>query len=134
LLGSNVAVASQKDVNISTMNKARELFAKGKLIESIEEYNKVSRSSDFWIDSLEEKAWAYVRLNDFGKALAELKSIVNPMFISFVSPEAVMLSAFIDLKTCNYKGVFEKINIYKKEMLPRVEALENIVSGSDTSY
>lgn len=125
-LSTNSAFA--KDANISTINQARKLYALNKLDEAIQIYNQIPKTSEFWVEATEEKAWAYVRKNDFGQALAELKSILNPVFLPFVGPEAIMLAAFIDLKTCNYKGVFEKIALYKQQMIPRVEALEAIVN------
>jgi hypothetical protein len=124
----SLAASTGKDQNIATINQARQLYGKGKIEESLRVYSQIPKTSEFWVEATEEKAWAYVRLNQFDKALAELKSILNPVFLPFVGPEAIMLAAFIDLKTCNYKGVFEKIALYKKEMLPRVESLELISS------
>lgn len=123
-----LAAPASKDQNVATINEARQLYGKGKLEDALKVYSKIPKTSEFWVEAAEEKAWAHVRLNQFDKALAELKSVLNPVFLPFVGPEAIMLAAFIDLKTCNYKGVFEKIALYKKEMLPRVEALEAIRS------
>jgi len=118
------------DKDLQNMNKARKLFEKNKITEAIETYNQVSKNSDFWTDSMEEKAWAHTKSQDYDKALAELKSIFNPVFLPFAGPETIMLASFIDYKICNYKGVFEKIKIYKETMLPRVEALEALVRNT----
>ncbi|MCB0349301.1 MAG: hypothetical protein KDD37_10735, partial [Bdellovibrionales bacterium] len=133
-LANKANALSLGNQNINTLNSARKLYAKNKIEESIKEYNKVPKISEFWIEATEEKAWAYVRLGKYDQALSQLKSIINPVFIPFVGPEAIMLATFIDLKTCNYKGVFDKIKLYKNEMLPRVEALESIIKDPKSDF
>ncbi len=131
---SHASAGSSKNENIAALNIARSLYAKNKLDKSIEEYNKIPKQSEFWIEATEEKAWAYVRQGNYDNALSELKSIINPVFMPFVGPEALMLATFIDLKTCNYKGVFDKIKLFKNEMLPRVEALEEIIKNPKSEF
>ncbi len=120
---------SSLNKNLLYLTLGRLQYQKNNLPQAVEAYNKVEKESDYWIDALEEKAWAYTRSQDYNKALAELKSILNPIFINLASPEAVMLAAFVDLKICNYKGVAEKIPLFKKLMLPKVEGLEALVKN-----
>lgn len=122
--GQVFAASRSKSTELLTLNKARSLYAKNKLKDAIAVYDKIPKSSDYWVEAIEEKAWAYTRMQDYEKALAQLKSILNPVFLPYVGPESIMLASFIDLKICNYKGVFDKIKLFKNEMLPRVEALE----------
>lgn len=110
------------------MSQARGLYEKGKLDKAIETYSKIQASSDFWLESLEERAWAHTRKGDFESALADLHSITSPVFAPQVGPETYMLSTFVSLKICAYKDVVKKINHFKKMILPRVETLENIVN------
>lgn len=110
------------------MSQARDLYEKGKLDKAIETYSKIHASSDFWLESLEERAWAHTRKGDFESALADLHSITSPVFAPQVGPETYMLSTFVSLKICAYKDVVKKINHFKKMILPRVETLENIVN------
>ncbi len=132
---SVVAVSSaHADENLSLLQSARKLYGQGKLEQAIEKYNSVSKESDFWVDAAEEKAWAHTKNRQYGKALAELKSVTSPVFIRYASSEAIMLSAFVDLKICNYRGVAEKIPLFKQTMLPRVEALEELVKNSNSEF
>lgn len=110
------------------MSQARDLYEKGKLDKAIETYSKIQASSDFWLEALEERAWAHTRKGDFESALADLHSITSPVFAPQVGPETYMLSTFVSLKICAYKDVVKKINHFKKMILPRVETLENIVN------
>ncbi len=123
-LSLNAQAANNSD--ISTMNKARALYEKNKLELAIDLYSKVKSDSDFWLESLEEKAWAKTRLGKHEEALADLKSIASPVWSAQVGPETYMLSTFVSLKICAYKDVLKKISTFKKIILPRVDALEKI--------
>lgn len=113
---------SDKDL----MQRARNFFEANQLDASIEAYTKVPVTSDFWLEALEERAWAYTRQGDYPKALADLKSITHPVWSSQVGPESIMLSAFVSLKICAYKDTLEKVDLFKKRMLTRVNALEGL--------
>jgi hypothetical protein len=113
--------------DLATMEKARALYAKGDLAKAVETYNQITPSSDFWLDSIEERAWAATRQGDFEKALADLQSITSAVWTSQVGPETYMLSTFVSLKICAYKDVVKKIGLFKKRMLPRVDALQAMV-------
>lgn len=112
------------------MDLARQKFAENKLEESIELYSKISSQSDFWLESIEERAWAYTRLNKFENALADMQSVSSSLWAPQVGPETYMLSTFISLKICDFKQVISKMNLFKKRMLTRIEALEKIQDNS----
>lgn len=136
LIGSAIATsasASQSE-DLKNLNLARKLYEKNQLDKAIEAYDKIPKSSDYWVESIEEKAWAYTRMQDYEKAIGTLKSVFNPVFAPYIGPETYVLSAFIDLKLCDYKGAYERIAQFKKEMLPRVEALEVITKGTNPEF
>lgn len=128
------AEANDKSQDLIIMNKARKLYEKNELDKAIEEYNKVSKESDYWVESVEEKAWAYTRKNDYASAIGALKSIFNSVFAPYIGPETYVLSAFIDLKICDYKSAFDKIALFKAEMLPKVNALEEITENPNSQF
>ncbi len=121
------AVAKSSD--LSTMNQARALYENNKLEKAIDLYTKIKPSSDFWLESIEERAWAKTRLGQFEPALADLKSIASSVWSSQVGPETYMLSTFVSLKICAFKDVSKKISIFKKEVSPRVDILEKLKGG-----
>lgn len=120
------AASSDKEL----MTKARNHYENGKLDKAIELYSKVKPQSDFWLESIEERAWAHTRKGDFEKALADLHSITSPVLTPQVGPETYMLSSFVSLKICAYKDVTKKIAMFKRVMLPRVSAMEAILEDS----
>jgi hypothetical protein len=108
------------------MSDARSEYAKGNLKNAIQIYSKIQPESDFWLESIEERAWGWTRLNEYENALADLQSITSPVWSTQIGPESYMLSTFVSLKMCNYKEVLNKINLFKKRMLFRLESLEQI--------
>ncbi len=68
-VAGSVAFAAGNDKD--KMNKARELYAKGKLEAAVEIYSKIQPSSDFWLEALEERAWARTRQGKFEESLAD---------------------------------------------------------------
>tara|TARA_B110001454_G_scaffold219204_1_gene252211 strand:+ start:28653 stop:29492 length:840 start_codon:yes stop_codon:yes gene_type:complete len=128
-LSTAFAAGSDKD----KMNKARALYEKGKLDAAVEIYSKIQPSSDFWLEALEERAWAHTRQGKFEESLADLQSITSPVWAPQVGPETYMLSTFVSLKICAYKDVTKKIEIFKKRMLPRVEALQSMIDQPSMS-
>lgn len=112
------------------MNHARRLYENGKLDQAAIVYSKIQPSSDFWLEALEERAWANTRQGKFEEALADLQSITSPIWAPQVGPETYMLSTFVSLKLCAYKDVLKKIDLFKKRMLPRVEVLQTLLTDT----
>lgn len=124
-LSLSLAFATTNDKD--NMNKARSLYENDKLDSAISIYSKIQPSSDFWLEALEERAWAYTRQGKFEEALADLQSISSPVWAPQVGPETYMLSTFVSLKICAYKDVIKKTDVFKKRMLPRVDALQTMI-------
>lgn len=129
-LGSFSLQVQAKSSDKELMTSARSFYEKGKLDKAIELYSKIKPDSDFWLESIEERAWAHTRKGDFEKALADLHSITSPVLTPQVGPETYMLSSFVSLKICAYKDVTKKIAMFKKVMLPRVSSMEAILDDS----
>jgi hypothetical protein len=121
-VGSGAAVS-----DLSIMESARGLYAEGKLGPAIEKYSQIQPSSDFWLDSIEERAWSHTRRAEYESALADLQSITSPVWTSQVGPETFMLSTFVSLKICAFKDVVKKVAQFKEIMLPRVESLQTMI-------
>lgn len=123
----SVAVSAAPSSEAEVMESARSSFGRNQFKNAIELYSSIPASSDFWLDALEERAWSNTRLGEYESALADLHSITSTVWSSQVGPETYLLSTFVSLKICAYKDVMKKINIFKKRMLPRVDALEALV-------
>ncbi len=110
------------------MERARLQFASGNFTEAIQIYSTIPVASDFWLDSIEEKAWSHTRQGQYENALGDLQTVTSSVWSSQVGPETYVLSTFVSLKICDYKMVVKKIDLFKKRMLPRVDALEKLIT------
>lgn len=108
------------------MSKARFLYQDGDMRGAIAVYEQVPTDSDFWIESLEERAWARLRLGEHGKALADLQSLKAPLFRPFLGPEPYFLTGLIHLRVCDYPAIFADIKAFKEEYRPRVIEIQNL--------
>lgn len=110
------------------MEKARKLFANGKYDEARTLYKEVKKSSSYWLEAVEERAWTYFRQNNFDDALAQSKTLLAPQFANYVGSEAYFLQALTSLKTCNYKTVFETNKAFKEKQKARLVEIQNLSS------
>jgi tetratricopeptide (TPR) repeat protein len=88
-----------KDQNIQddvALAQGRILFNKGEYAKAYKAYKKISKNSDHWLASVEERAWALIYLGKANQALADSHTLMSPLFRKVVSPEAFFLSAFED--------------------------------------
>lgn len=123
---------------------ARQLFAKGDYAAARNAYNKISKASPYWLQAVEEKAWTHFRENDLTASLAQTKTLLAPHFASYVGSEPYFLQALAQLKSCNYKEVFETNRLFKEKQKPRLaeiqelsktglnDALKNVMATAET--
>jgi hypothetical protein len=129
----NKALETSASGDRAAMKKGRDLFTANKFEESIAAYNQVSKESDFWLEAVEEKAWAYVRLNEIDKALAQTKTLMSPVFNSIVGSEPFFLRSLSQLRICDYKGVFETDELFKKSQRARIKEMQNLADTGTSS-
>jgi hypothetical protein len=110
---------------------ARMLYQDNKLDMAMKYYDKISKSSDYWLEALEEKAWIYARLNSFERTLGEMKTILNPAFSSQVGPESYFLGTLANLRLCDYFSIFEILRNFKAHTRDRILEIQKL---ADTGY
>ncbi|MCB0412453.1 MAG: hypothetical protein KDD22_08000 [Bdellovibrionales bacterium] len=104
--------------------KARTLYQAGLLDQALVAYSEVPRSSDYWIESLEERAWTHVRQSRQDRALGDLMTISAPLFQPQVGPEPYYLIALSNLMICDYPKVFKNGKQFQKTVRPKLVALQ----------
>jgi hypothetical protein len=108
------------------MQDARELYAKGKLDEAIAKYNLIDKGSDYWLEAVEEKAWAYHLENNFEKSLAQTKTLLSAPLVEIVGSEPFFLQSLSNLKICDYKSIFDTDQEFKDTQRARISAIEDL--------
>ena len=132
---------SSADKDLVHLTMGRTLYGSGEPARAIEHYKKVSRATDAWYSAIEERAWSHLRLDQPEEALAQLKTLLLPVFKNKVGAEAHYLAALTQLRVCNYKQVFATIREFKKRFRPLIkdwesagdaEAREHLLAASET--
>ena len=122
-------IKNQKNRFISedllSMDTARVLYQKGYLEPAIAYYKKVSKASPFWTDAQEEMGWSFVRKGEPQNALATSMSLMATPLAAIVRPSSYVLHSMTQLKVCDYKGVAETLEKFRKNERPRAELLVN---------
>lgn len=110
------------------MQEARELYAARKFDEAIAKYNQIEKGSDYWLESVEEKGWAYHLKGDFEKSLAQTKTLLSQPLVQVVGSEPFFLQDLSNLKICDYKSIFSTDQEYKDTQKQRVSAIEQLAT------
>lgn len=106
------------------LSLARTQYQAGKYKDAIESYNKIRKASPAWLEALEERASAYMKLNQPQEALASLKTVLTPLFQDRILTEPYFLAALAQLRICDFKSVFKTIDLFKERFRERIQAWE----------
>lgn len=124
----SAAVKSDRAV----MKTARQLFEKKKFAEAIQLYETVDSGSDYWAESLEERAWAHLQLKEHDRSLGLLKTLMAPPLKNEIGPEPYLQAALIQLHLCSYQELFKTLKRFKEDIRPRHEALSELAKTGST--
>jgi|GEM_PF-1180006 len=120
------ALAIPESADRKNMQAARELYAKGQFDAAIQKYNLIEKGSDYWLEALEEKAWAYHLENNFEKSLAQTKTLLAEPLVQVVGSEPFFLQSLSNLKICDYKSIFTTHQEFKDTQRERISAMETL--------
>jgi len=115
--------------SIQTLEAARKAYANQQIEKAIALYNKVPKDSPYWGTTLEEKAWAHLRLNQTSEVLALTKTLHSFPFSHLGYYESYVVQGLAELRTCRYADVFKTIEKFKAHKSERIKKLENLAEG-----
>jgi tetratricopeptide (TPR) repeat protein len=119
--------------DLMNLTAARLLYQNAYYDAALKYYDKVPKSSDYFFEAQEEKAWAYLRKRQPQDALAITQSLVMPIFAGQVGPESWFVRALAQLKTCDYPAALETLKAFPKNYKDRTIALEKLSKESNTA-
>lgn len=108
--------------------QARALYQRGEIDAALNAYNQIPKSSSLWIESVEERAWAHLRRDDFDKALGETVTLLSPALAPLVGPESYFLANLMSLKACDYPRIFKNSELFKQRHRNRIVELQDLAS------
>lgn len=131
LLDSKQELISEDEI---LMAVARMMFQDGKFKGALHFYDSVSKGSDLWLEAIEEKAWAFMRQNDYEKALSQFHTLMTPVFAPQVGPEPYFMGSLADLKICDYNSIFKILKDFKNKYNPALPELEKLAKTGESPY
>lgn len=92
-------------------------------------YNRVSRDSEQWLESLFESSWAHFRLSEYEKALGNLVTLQSPFFQDEYYPEAAILKAITFYENCRYPEAKAFLGEFEQSYGGVLEELERLIGA-----
>jgi len=110
----------------------RILYQKGDLDAATQAFNEIPKSSNLWVESVEERAWTSLRKSDYDKALGETITLLSPALAPLVGPESYYLANLMALKVCDYPRIFKNSEAFKQRHTGRLTAMQELAkTGSN---
>ena len=85
---SSFAIVSKEK---SLMDQARTSYQNGNLDAALNTYQKIPQNSDYWVESLEERAWTHLRKGDNNQALSLITTLTSDLLAPQIGPEPYFL-------------------------------------------
>lgn len=117
--------------DLLNMTAGRLLYQNGYFEAAQKYYDKIPKGSDFFPQSQEEKAWAFLKRGQPNDAVAVTQTLVNKSFAGQVGPEAWFVRALGQLKVCDFGASLETLKSFTTEFKERAIGLEKISKHSD---
>lgn len=93
---------------------ARTHYKKQDWENSIVEYSKIPRDSEYWPEALFEQTWAMLRSGRLRSALSNFHTLHSPYYEAIFNPESLLLRSIVYLYICKYDEMEKVLSIYKK--------------------
>jgi len=120
----------------SFLQLARIHYQAGQFKTSVYYFEKISRDSENWLESLFESSWAYFRMGDYEKSLGNLITLSSPFFKDEFFPEATIIKSVIYYDNCRYPEAGSFVDEFMETYQNLYEELNKIVvqKMSDDKY
>ena len=112
--------------DLLNLTAGRLLYQNGYFEAAQKYYDKIPKGSDFFPQSQEEKAWAFLKRGQPNDAVAVTQTLVNKTFSGQVGPEVWFVRALGQLKVCDFAASLETLKAFTAEFKVRAMGLEKI--------
>lgn len=103
--------------SLTQITLARFHFELGQYKEAIKVYDKVHREHPLWFDSLTEKGWTQIRLQQYPEAIGNMYTLHSPFFKSIFKPETYVIRTIGYLNMCQFPDA-DKTLSYLEDVYP----------------
>ncbi len=125
----NLAWLSLGRVYYTAANQRGAGNLEGKLLgQSVEAWNKVEQSSEYWLDALFESSWAFFLADEYARALGNVHAIYSPFFDNAYYPEALLLKAVTFFVNCQAANADAVVSQFHERYDPVKRELDKILA------
>lgn len=99
---------------LSTMNLARSYYELKSYRKAFEQYSRIPRDSDLWLQTLLEGAWAFFMIQKHNNTLGNIHTLHSPFFKDRFYPESYILQAITYLRLCRFESAKDSLKLFGK--------------------
>lgn len=110
--------------SLTQLTLARFHFELGQYKDAIKAYDRVNREHPMWFDSLTEKGWTQIRLQQYPEAIGNMYTLHSPFFKSIFKPETYVIRTIGYLNMCQFPDA-DKTLAYLEDVYPTWRQMVN---------
>ena len=124
----------ERFLNLAYLSMARIYYTTKHYASAMEAWAQIPLASEYWLDSVFEKSWAYYMVEDFPRALGNIHTINSPFFENQYYPESVVLKAVIYFTLCQYDYAQQTVERFVNEYQPVFDSLTEYLNRYIDNY
>ncbi|MGB5545544.1 MAG: hypothetical protein WBM74_03155 [Polyangiales bacterium] len=125
----NLAWISLARVYYTAANQGKNGQIDGTLLgQSVESWTKIDQSSEYWLDSLFESAWAFFLADEYSRALGNVHTLYSPYFEEGFYPEALVLKAVTFFVNCQVDNAEATVAKFHDRYDPVKKELDSVLA------
>ncbi len=110
------------------MNIARVEYETKRYLQALDQYKRVPRESEWWLDAMFEGAWTFFLIQKHNNALGNLHTVQAPFFESRFYPESYILQSITFLRLCKFDETKASLEAFRDRYKPLFGELKRMIN------
>lgn len=123
--------ARQDFLALVHLNLARMYFQEKNFKAANENFLKISKEHQLWLQGLQEMGWAQLQFGDFEGAIGNMYSVQSPYFNNVYKPDSYVVRTIGYLDLCQYGDAYRTLTILEKQYRPWFEKMTDYLQMTD---
>lgn len=121
-------------LSLVNITLGRFYFERGAYKKSIESYNLVDKNHPLWMDSLIEKGWAQIKLEDYSGAIGNMFTVHSPFFKDAFIPESYVIRTIGYLNLCQFGDAHSTLSILELGYPAELKKVQDYLAKEPEHY
>lgn len=110
------------------MNIARVEYETKRYVEALDQYKRIPRESEWWLDAIFEGAWTFFLIQKHNNALGNLHTVQAPFFDNRFYPESYILQSITFLRLCKFDETKASLEAFRDRYKPLFGELRRMIN------